>query len=114
MTKGNSNTWQYGPNWNGKRCLAKTRKGTNCQRPARLQTGKCRLHGGASTGPKSEAGLARLAASKTIHGRTSKLERAKARHRAEVGRKVKRKIQLIEEWALDHGHLDKNWRDQFK
>ena len=56
--------WRFGPNWPGKRCEAKTRKGTPCQRPAKLPVGRCRLHGGASTGPRTEAGLARLAASK--------------------------------------------------
>ena len=25
--------WRFGPNWPGKRCEAKTRKGTPCQRP---------------------------------------------------------------------------------
>ena len=28
--------WRFGPNWPGKRCEAKTRKGTPCQRPAKL------------------------------------------------------------------------------
>ena len=38
--------WRFGPNWPGKRCEAKTRKGTPCQRPAKLPVGRCRLHGG--------------------------------------------------------------------
>ena len=59
-------------------------------------------------------GLARLVASKTTHGRTSKAERAKAKHRAEVGRQVLRELKEIEIWAVDHGHLAKNWRDEFK
>ena len=41
--------WRFGPNWPGQRCEAKTRKGTPCQRPAKLPVGRCRLHGGAST-----------------------------------------------------------------
>ena len=53
--------WRFGPNWPGKRCEAKTRKGTPCQRPAKLPVGRCRLHGGASTGPRTEEGLKRLA-----------------------------------------------------
>ena len=28
--------WRFGPNWPGKRCEAKTRKGTPCQRRAKL------------------------------------------------------------------------------
>ena len=78
--------WRFGPNWSGKRCEAKTRNGTPCQRPAKLPVGRCRLHGGASTGPRTEEGLKRLAASKTKHGRFTKIEREKARARAEQGR----------------------------
>lgn len=32
------------------RCGAKTRKGTPCQAPA-MKNGRCRMHGGKSTGP---------------------------------------------------------------
>ena len=32
------------------RCLALTRKGTPCQAPA-MKNGRCRMHGGKSTGP---------------------------------------------------------------
>jgi hypothetical protein len=34
----------------GPRCGAKTRRGTPCQRPAILKSGRCRLHGGRSPG----------------------------------------------------------------
>ena len=40
------------------RCGAKTRRGTPCQCPA-MSNGRCRLHGGLSTGPKTPEGLAR-------------------------------------------------------
>ena len=52
--------WQFGPNWPGERCGAKTRRGTLCQCPAKQTVGRCRLHGGASTGPRTKDGLARL------------------------------------------------------
>ena len=58
--KANPKPWLYGPNWQGQRCEAKTRRGTLCQRPARLPVGRCKLHGGASTGPRTKDGLARL------------------------------------------------------
>ena len=105
--------WLYGPNWQGKRCEALTRRGTLCQRPGTKRNGRCKLHGGRSSGPKTEAGLARLAASKITHGRFTKAEREKAKHRAEVGRQVMCEVKAIEQWAVDHGHLSKNWRDQF-
>ncbi len=40
----------------GLTCGAKTRKGTPCQRRDLHRSGRCRLHGGLSTGPKTEAG----------------------------------------------------------
>ena len=105
--------WRFGPNWPGKRCEAKTRKGTPCQRPAKLPVGRCRLHGGASTGPRTEAGLARLAASKTKHGRYTKIEKAKAKARAQIGREIWKELKEIENWCIEHGHLKKNWRKDF-
>jgi len=112
--EGNHKPWLYGPNWQGTRCEARTRRGTLCQRPGTKQNGKCRLHGGRSTGPKTEEGLARLAASKTTHGRSTKAARAKAKHRAEVGRQVRSELKEIEQWALDHGYLAKDWRMLFE
>ena len=112
--KSNIKPWLYGPNWQGQRCEARTRRGTPCQRPGNKLNGRCKLHGGRSTGPRTEEGVARLAASKITHGRTAKVERAKAKHRAEVGRQVMRELREIETWALERGHLSKNWRYEFK
>lgn len=106
--------WLYGPNWQGKRCEALTRRGTLCQRPGNKINGRCKLHGGRSLGPSTKDGLARLAKLKTIHGRFTKVEREKAKHRVEVGKRVMCEVKKIEEWALNRGHLSKNWRDQFK
>lgn len=39
----------------GERCEARTRKGIPCKAPAQLN-GRCRNHGGLSTGPRTEAG----------------------------------------------------------
>ena len=112
--KSNLKTWLYGPHWQGTRCEARTKGGTTCQRPGNKVNGRCKLHGGRSTGPRTSEGTACLAASKTTHGRTTKAERIKAKHRAEVGRQVMRELKEIEAWALDHGHLAEDWRDQFK
>ena len=105
--------WRFGPKWPGKRYEAKTRKGTPCQRPAKLPVGRCRLHGGASTGPRTEDGLKRLAASKTKHGRYTKIEKAKANARAQIGREIWKELKEIENWCIEHGHLKKNWRKDF-
>src|SRR5215468_1645338 len=50
------------------RCRAKTRRGTPCQCPA-MPNGRCRLHGGLSTGPKTAEGIERIREAKTTHGR---------------------------------------------
>jgi hypothetical protein len=52
------------------RCEAKTRRGTKCQCPA-MRNGRCRLHGGLSTGPKTAAGRERARQAVTKHGRFS-------------------------------------------
>lgn len=42
-------------------CGAKTRSGTPCKRQDLLRGGRCRLHGGLSTGPKTLEGKRRSA-----------------------------------------------------
>ena len=112
--KANPKPWLYGPNWQGQRCEARTRGGTSCQRPARLPVGRCKLHGGASTGPRTKDGLARLTEARTKHGKFTREKRAEARRFAEEGRQMRAELAELEAWFVDQGHLDKNWRDQFK
>ena len=106
--------WRFGPNWPGQRCGAKTRRGTPCQRPARLPVGRCRLHGGSSTGPTTEEGLARLTASKIKHGKFTKERREAAKRRAQVARELRAELTELEIWFVNRGLLAKRWRDQFK
>ena len=61
--------WRFGPDWPGQRCGAKIRRGTSCQRTANKKNGRCRLHGEASTGAKTEEGLARISAANLRHGK---------------------------------------------
>jgi hypothetical protein len=61
------------------RCGAKTRHGTACLCPA-MANGRCRLHGGLSTGPTTWAGIERIKEANTKHGRYSKAARARRRH----------------------------------
>jgi hypothetical protein len=58
-----------------RRCGAKNRRGTPCQCPA-MPNGRCRLHGGLSTGAKTAEGIERIRQANTIHGRYT--ARAKA------------------------------------
>jgi hypothetical protein len=53
------------------RCRAKTRKGTPCQAPA-MKNGRCRLHGGKSTGPKTLEGIERIRKAHLKHGEYTK------------------------------------------
>jgi hypothetical protein len=61
-----------------RRCCAKTRKGTPCQSPA-MRNGRCRMHGGASTGPRTPAGLARSSRANWKHGLYSQQAKQEAR-----------------------------------
>jgi hypothetical protein len=81
-----------------------------CQRSAKLPVGRCRLHGGASTGPRNKDGLARLTDARTNHGKFTKEKRAEARRRAEQGRQLRGELAELEAWFVDHVHLGKNWR----
>ena len=49
------------------RCGAKCRKGTACRAPA-MANGRCRMHGGKSTGPRTKEGLARSKKANWKHG----------------------------------------------
>ena len=49
------------------RCGAKTRKGIPCRSPA-MKNGRCRMHGGASTGPRTPEGLERARKANWKHG----------------------------------------------
>ena len=62
---------RFGPDWPGKRCLAKNRHGTPCQKPAVTSKQRCQLHGGRSTGPITPEGKARVIAANTKHGKRS-------------------------------------------
>jgi hypothetical protein len=72
------------------RCGAKTRKGTPCRRaaernPVSGRRTRCRLHGGLSTGPRTQEGRARIAAANLRHGRYTKAAR---QARAEIKAKL--------------------------
>ncbi|MFC1765912.1 HGGxSTG domain-containing protein, partial [Planctomycetota bacterium] len=57
---------QGNPN-NAPRCGAMNRRGTPCMAPA-MKNGRCRLHGGKSTGPRTPEGLERSRRANLRHG----------------------------------------------
>ena len=59
------------------RCLARSKRTKQqCKAPASKGKTKCRFHGGASTGPKTEQGRQRCADAKTIHGSETRKARS--------------------------------------
>ena len=72
------------------RCEARTRRVTACQSPA-MANGRCRMHGGTSTGPRTPEGLERLRAARTRHGGRS----AEARKVREMLRALKAETERL-------------------
>lgn len=60
------------------RCGARTRAGGSCRCPA-MGNGRCRLHGGLSTGPRTPEGLERCRMAHWKHGARSEAARAAGR-----------------------------------
>ncbi|MGH6962537.1 MAG: HGGxSTG domain-containing protein, partial [Dongiaceae bacterium] len=57
------------------RCGARTRAGGVCRQPG-MRNGRCRLHGGWSTGPRTAEGKARCAAARLVRGTQTTAVRA--------------------------------------
>ena len=77
------------------KCGARTRKGTPCKAPA-MSNGRCRLHGGKSTGPRTPEGLERSRKANWKHGMYS----AEA---SKFHRRVLESIRMSKELILDMG-----------
>jgi hypothetical protein len=76
-------------NWdNAPRCGAKTRAGTPC-RSAAMPNGRCWMHGGPSTGPRTPEGIERIRASRTKHGRYSQASVARRREARAIIRTIR-------------------------
>jgi hypothetical protein len=81
---------------NALRCGACTQAGSPCQAPAIRGRRRCRLHGGLSTGPKTLAGIERIRAARTQHGRFSAESLAFERRRRGFFRDAYRSIRVLE------------------
>jgi hypothetical protein len=72
------------------RCRARRRDGGECQAPA-MRNGRCRMHGGLSTGPRTATGLEQSRQARWRHGHYSaqaKAERREARAAVRLLRKL--------------------------
>ena len=105
--------WRFGPDWPEQRCGAKTRRGTACQCPANKKNGRCRLHGGASTGAKTEEGLARISAANLRYWKFTKDKLEKQRENATKRRNIRKELRQMERGLIAGGLLDKHWRGSF-
>lgn len=74
-------------------CGAKTRGGSPC-RNLPMRNGRCRMHGGASTGAKTAAGLARVRTVGLIHGGRSQATRDFRRIVRELRAEARKLVEL--------------------
>jgi hypothetical protein len=96
-------------------CGARTRRGTSCQKRTLANNGRCKLHGGKSTGPRSVSGRARIA-----QAQIKRWEQWRAKHprvfQAEVSARQERRIrkawrdaQKIKKIADEIHHQNELW-----
>jgi len=81
------------------RCGAKTRRGTPCQCPS-MRNGRCRLHGGLSTGPKTKDGIERIRRAVTKLGRYSQAAKAERKRISQLFRDAQALLAHREEAAV--------------
>ena len=81
---------------NAPRCGAKTRKGMSCRGPA-MANGRCRMHGGKSTGPRTPEGLERSRKANWKHGRYSAESIAACRYMRQLLRDSREMIEQVEQ-----------------
>ena len=94
---------QFGADWPGKRCGAKTRAGGICPKPAYRVSGRCHNHGGASTGPTTEEGRQRLSKAHLKHGDYTAEKKCARAEGAAVERKLRAQRKLIESELIAAG-----------
>ena len=97
---------RFSADWPGQRCGAKTRRGTPCQRPANKRNGRCRLHGGASSGPRTEQGRAKIAAANTTTGQHTKAMIAMRKEDAKIAKGLRDRLRVVEQNLRRHGIVD--------
>jgi hypothetical protein len=80
------------------RCGAKNRRGTPCQCPA-MPNGRCRLHGGLSTGAKTPEGIERIRQARLKHGWYTKRAKGMRAQRSTCLRSLRELIRALEATA---------------
>jgi hypothetical protein len=86
------------------RCGARTRCGGSCRQPA-MANGRCRMHGGMSTGPRTTEGRERCRRARLTHGGYSAPVRALRTAARAHGRRVRALLDLMRGRTAGHGLL---------
>ncbi len=76
------------------RCGARTRKESACRQPA-MKNGRCRLHGGKSTGPKTKEGLENSRTANLHHGHYSQESKQRRAYYRAVLREAKEMLEAL-------------------
>jgi hypothetical protein len=79
---------------NTKKCGAKTRKSLPCQSPA-MKNGRCRMHGGKSTGARTKEGIERIKKANFKNGLYTKEMVLSRKYMAWLVRESKRVVEKI-------------------
>ena len=77
------------------RCGAKNRRGLACQQPA-MTNGRCRLHGGKSTGARTPEGRQRIAQANLKHGYYAKAARQERRDFRALVKRLRQQVRELE------------------
>ena len=77
-----------------KPCGAKTRRATLCLAPS-MKNGRCRMHGGLSTGPKTKEGLELSKKARWKHGKFSFEKKEERRQFQALIKKMKNKLREL-------------------
>ena len=96
------------------KCLAKTRSGGICQLKGNPKNGRCHFHGGASTGPRTAEGRARVAAAQFKHGRRSKKAIAERKAATRKKKAMCAELKALEGICIESGLLRKDWESAFR
>jgi hypothetical protein len=86
------------------RCGARTRTGCSCRQPA-MANGRCRMHGGMSTGPRTAEGRERCRRARFTHGGYSAHVRTLRAAARAHGRRVHALLDLMRGRSAGHGVL---------
>lgn len=88
---------------NAPRCGAKTKRNNHepCRGPA-MPNGRCRLHGGKSTGPRTEDGKRRSYLAHTKHGLCTNMAKAERRRTRELLKDCREDLAIVNTINIKH------------